>query len=129
MHTFAQKQKPIPKSKYSLSAKSGRPHFCQSREVSSILQLQRTIGNQAVQRLLNANAEELEASFATTASPSFTHDFSRIPLHTKESVEIQPKLLISTPGDIYEQEADRLLQYSIGRIIVLKELINGIKLN
>src|SRR5262249_53251738 len=42
-----------------------------------ILQLQRTIGNQAVQHLLRSGA-------------------------------IQPKLAISQPGDIYEQEADRV---------------------
>jgi hypothetical protein len=44
-----------------------------------IVQLQQTIGNQAVQRLLRSRA-------------------------------IQPKLAISQPGDIYEQEADRVAE-------------------
>jgi hypothetical protein len=50
--------------------------------VNSILHLQRTIGNQAVQRLLEASAANAHAA-------------------------IQPKLTIGTPGDKYEQEADR----------------------
>src|SRR4029077_14923992 len=43
-----------------------------------------------------------------TASGRFGHDFSQIPVHAKASVKIQPKLAVNTPGDIYEQEADRV---------------------
>jgi len=56
--------------------------------------------------LLHANAEELAVGSTTTASTRFKHDFSRIPLHAKARAEIQPNLTVSTPGDIYEQEAD-----------------------
>jgi hypothetical protein len=69
---------------------------------------QLTIGIQAVQRLLLANAEELEAGSATRASTCFAHDLSQIPLYPNTRTKIQPKLMGSTPGDIYEQEADRV---------------------
>ncbi len=49
-----------------------------------VLQLQRAIGNQAVQGLLG------------------------IPTHSPDSGAIQPKLAINEPGDEYEQEADRV---------------------
>jgi len=87
---------------------SGRAYFGQSREVNSILHLQRTIGNQAVQRMLQTNAEELEVGLASPASPRFAHDFSQIPLHPKSPVNVQAKLTVGSPGDIYKQEADRV---------------------
>lgn len=46
--------------------------------------------------------------FSHTAAPSFSHDFSRIPVSAKTPLTIQPKLTIGTPGDRYEQEADRI---------------------
>lgn len=70
--------------------------------------LQRTIGSQAGQPLLMANADELEESPPSTTSPNFAHDFSRIPVSAKAPLKIQPKLTINTPGDRYEQEADRV---------------------
>lgn len=54
---------------------------------SVIVHLQRTIGNQALQRLVHSNDG---------------FDFSKI--------AIQPKLKISQPGDRYEQEADRFAE-------------------
>ncbi len=40
--------------------------------------------------------------------PRFGHDFSRIPLHSGSMVNIQAKLAVNAPGDIFEQEADRI---------------------
>jgi len=40
--------------------------------------------------------------------PRFGHDFSQIPVHSIAPVSLQPKLTVSTPGDIYEREADRV---------------------
>lgn len=109
MRTFVHKKNPAQEAKSVSSARpAGRAFSGQSREVRSIVRLQRTIGNQAVQRLLQANAEVPEAGSATTASTSFTHDFSRIRLHAKAHAEIQPRLTISNLRDIYEQEADRV---------------------
>jgi hypothetical protein len=38
------------------------------------------------------------------------YDFSRIPVHSYTPEGIQPKLMVNTPGDIYEQEADRVFE-------------------
>jgi hypothetical protein len=47
---------------------------------------------------------------ATSAfmEPHFAHDFSQVPIHSKSRASIQAKLKVNTPGDIYEQEADRI---------------------
>ena len=55
------------------------------------LHLQHTVGNQAAQRLLQANADGFEAGFRAT---------------TSDRISYQPKLVVSSPGDIYEKEAD-----------------------
>ncbi|HEU4432795.1 MAG TPA: DUF4157 domain-containing protein [Pyrinomonadaceae bacterium] len=78
MHTFAQNPKGTREAASGKSTKPGQSLSRQSRNAYSILQLQRTIGNQAVQRLLKPDAEELEAG------------------------------AVSTPGDKHEQEADRV---------------------
>lgn len=68
MHSFAQKPKAAQQTMSAKSTISGRAHFGQSREVNSILHLQRTIGNQAVQRMLQTNAEELTHTLQCAAS-------------------------------------------------------------
>ena len=76
--------------------------------MNSIFHLQRTIGNQAVQRLLQGKAEELNGVLTGTASTHFGHDFSRIPVRATNASTLQTKLAINKPGDEYEQEADRV---------------------
>ena len=110
MRTFAQKPKATQQATSAKSTIPGRGHFGQSPEVRSILHLQRTIGNQAVQRMLQTDAEEPEAELTDTASPRFGHDFSRIPVHPPAAGAIQTKLAINKPGDGYEQEADRVAE-------------------
>src|SRR5919112_271937 len=79
-------------SKMSISAKSSH-HINNSMRNShdSIIHLQHTIGNQAVQRLLSTNVP---------------FNFAKI--------DIQPKLKVSQPGDVYEQEADRIADQVMG---------------
>lgn len=108
MRTFAQKPKKAKSIKSAKAIKPGWTLSRQSREVHSILHLRRTIGNQAVQRLLQGNAEELKGNSTTPGSTRFGHDFSRIPLHAEAHSKLQPKLSISNPGDLYEQEANRV---------------------
>lgn len=108
MHIFAQNQKSTMKAKSASSTRPVRAFTGQSREASSILPMQRRIGNQAVHRLLQTNVEELEVSATSTASPHFAHDFSRIPLHANARTRLQAKLTVNAQGDIYEQEADRI---------------------
>src|SRR5690242_18525093 len=54
--------------------------------------------------------EEPKPYLATTASTRFAHDFSRIPVHSNVRGNVQAKLTVNTPGDIYEQEADRIAE-------------------
>jgi len=108
MRTFAQKQKQPQKP---VSSSLARPHMAtlgpEHRE-HPILHLQRTIGNQTVHRMLQTNTEELEAGLTGMASPRFGHDFSQIPIHPKPLANVQAKLAVRAPGDIYEEEADRV---------------------
>jgi len=108
MRTFAQKPKVTQHTESAKSTKPGWTLFGQNRDVHSILNLQRTIGNHAVQRLLQSNTQEIEVSLGT--SPRFTHDFSRIQLHANSRVGIQPKLKVNAPGDKHEQEADQVVE-------------------
>jgi len=108
MRTFAQKPKATQQTTLSKSTTPGREHFGESHEVNSILHLQRTIGNQAVQRVLQTEAKELEARLAITASSYFTHDFSQMSVHAKSPASVQAKLMVSPEEEIYEEEADRV---------------------
>lgn len=110
MHTFAQKPKATQQTTPAKSAIPGRGHFGQSPEVRSISHLQRTIGNQAVQRMLQADAQAPEAGLTGSESPRFGHDFSRTPIHPPAAAGIQTTLAINKPGDSYEQEADRMAE-------------------
>jgi len=103
MRTFAPKPKGPQQANLAKSATIGRELFGQTRGVNSIFHLQRTFGNQAVQRLL---AKEFARS-ATTVSASLGYDLSRIRLHPPATKSILTKLAINRPGDSYEQEADR----------------------
>ncbi len=108
MRTFAHKQKPTQQTMSAKSSVPVRGHFGQSREVNSILHLQRTIGNQAVQRMLQTHTEGLNAGLTGTASPRFGHDFSRISINPRAAGALQKRFAINKPGDQYEQEADRI---------------------
>lgn len=110
MRTFAQKQKPTHKTKSASSTKPSWAFIGQSREVSSILHLQRTIGNHAVLRLLQANREKREDRSLISTSPCFAHELThRLQQGSLiESGAIQTKLVIGQPNDIYEQEAGRV---------------------
>lgn len=121
MYTFAQKQKPTQKGKSESSARHNRAHFGQSRELSFIPHQQRTIGNQAVLRLLQSKGEEREDSSLTGTSPRSTHDFSQIPVHTSVQRSMQPKLKVSAPRDKYEQEADQVA----ARVVQQRVIVGG----
>jgi outer membrane protein OmpA-like peptidoglycan-associated protein len=107
MRTFAQKPKATQQTRSAKSTIPAQGHFGQSPEVRSTLHLQRTIGNQAVQRMFQVDTEQPEVELTEPASPRFGHDYSRIPLHPPAGA-IQTKLAINSPGDEYEQEADRV---------------------
>ena len=79
-----------------------------SHTVHSLLQLQRTIGNHAVQQLLDASAEGVEVGPNHSATTRFAHDFRRVPVFSKTPVRLQAKLVVNAPGDTYEQEAEHV---------------------
>lgn len=108
MRTFAQKPKATQQTTSSKSMKPSRAFSGQSHGVDSILHLQRTIGNQAVLRLLQTAKENVDASSANSASTGFAHDFSQIPVQATALSNIHPKLKVNAPRDRYEQEADRI---------------------
>ncbi len=102
MRTFAQEPKATQQATLTKPMALGPAHSGQSRRVNSILRLQRTIGNQAVQRLLEANTKNGKEHSTVTGILRSGPDFLQIPV---APVGIQPKLTVGTPGDIYEQEA------------------------
>src|ERR1700757_2906293 len=75
MRTFAPKPKAPQQTAPAQSAAIGQALFGQSREMNLIFHLQRTFGNQAVQRLLEANSGEFARS-ATTAATAQAGDTS-----------------------------------------------------
>jgi hypothetical protein len=76
VRTFAQKSNATQQNTSAKSTMPGRVHFGHSHEVNSILHLQRTIGNHAVQQLLQAKPNGLEAVSDASASSQFDRDFS-----------------------------------------------------
>src|SRR5262245_6192640 len=72
--------------------------------------LQPTFARQAIRQMLQAHAEVTEERDVglTAEAPPFGHDFSRIAVYPPMAGVLQTKLAINTPGDRYEQEADRI---------------------
>jgi hypothetical protein len=91
MRTFADKTKATRHTKPTKSTVPGRVYSDQSREVNSILRLQRTIGNQAVERLLQVHAQEVEDESSARALPRFAHAFSSIPIQAHVPPTIQQR--------------------------------------
>lgn len=86
-----------------------------SHQQHPILNLQRTIGNQAVLRLLQAGAQPGDAvstsdAGAVASHTGFTDNFASIPVFHTPVRGIQRKLTVNAPGDAYEQEADRVAE-------------------
>lgn len=109
MRTFAQKPITIQQTSSARSTIRGPVHFGQSHEVKSDPSLAAHDWESSRAAVsLQAKRDGLEALSDATASGRFGHDFSRIPVHAKASVKIQSKLAVSTPEDIYEEEADRV---------------------
>lgn len=106
MRTFAEK----PKATSANASSVSRAQIGQDHDPTSILHLQRMIGNQPVNRLLQSNTEERNAVLTGATGPHFEHDFSRIPIFSPTPVRVQPKLTVGTPGDIYEEEADHFAE-------------------
>lgn len=104
MRTLAQKPTVIPEVKSPESTNRSR---ALSERSHGAHHLQPAVGNQAAWRLRRAETDEPEAN-PVPSVPRFSYDFSQIPLHPKAHASIQPKVAISAPGDVHEEEADRV---------------------
>lgn len=102
MRTFSQKQNTTRAGKSENSAMPGRVISGQSSKVQSILHLQRTVGNEAVLRLLQSEPEVTGADF--TATTSGRHDFTHIPVNAQEPVRTPPKAGANTSAEILQQK-------------------------
>jgi len=92
MRAFSQKQtQPQQRASFNKTG-SGAVASAESDQVHPILSLQRRIGNQAVQRMLQTHAKKREVGSIRAAVSRFTHDFSRIPVHAPVKGAIQTKL-------------------------------------
>ena len=94
MKSFAQQQNHLEEQKSSSLAR-WKPTIRRANDLANpLLDLQHTIGNRAVLRLLQAHGENFESALPSACSPA--------------AEAIQTKLVINQPGDIYEEEADRI---------------------
>src|SRR6478672_9140162 len=91
MRTFAQQPKATPQSNSAKTPRPDRAHFGQRRDANSCL--------------LSDNPGVSAGPAAPTRAG---HDFGQIPVRVKSPANMQAKLMVNTPGDIYEQEADRV---------------------
>jgi hypothetical protein len=89
MRTFAEKSQGTQQARASKSTATAQSHLGQSIGVNSILHLQRTIGNQAVQRMLDANTEAKKTGSTTTDIPPVGHDLGRNSIHPPIAVLLQ----------------------------------------
>lgn len=113
MRTFAQKQHQPQKQ---VSSSLGRSNTAPTRpnlHSHPLLHLQRTIGNQAVLRLLQAKAEEPEVRLTAAASSLLGHDFSRIPVFSNRQSSAQTRPSVNILKDTHDQEAARIAEQVI----------------
>jgi hypothetical protein len=104
MRTFASRPKSPREAASAKSALDGQARFARDR------QTRRTLSDQAALQAPEAVARNVAGDAPLRiARPGF--GFRRIPVHAPEApVRLQTKLALSTPGDIYEQEADRVAE-------------------
>lgn len=110
MGTFIKKQKSKQQSKPAYTSNHQLPFSTQNPAVHSILQLQRTIGNQALLRMFKAEECTPDPLPCNASESSVEHDCSRIPINHQAGEKIQTNLMMSTPGDQYEEEADTVAE-------------------
>src|SRR6266699_1866744 len=94
--------KPAQKGQSQTPSSSLRQTSLNHVAVHPLLELQRTIGNQAVLNLLRSQNTHIDASTQAFKEPRFGLDFSRIPIHSTQTAMPQMKLKVSQPGDAYE---------------------------
>lgn len=110
MRTFAQKPKTTQPTASTESLTLSRTGIRRSHDPNSIHNLQRTIGNQAVQQMLEAEKENVKGHYSgPTGITRLGHDFSRIPIHPPSTgAIIQSRVEPSSSEDKYETRLTEL---------------------
>jgi hypothetical protein len=72
---------------------------------------QKSNSTHLIRKVTPAQKQDPVNNVSAIARTGFVHDFSRIPVHAKTPMMIQPELRIGTPENIHEQEADRVAQH------------------
>src|SRR4051794_33759460 len=101
------RQKNEPQRSVPAGPSLSKPTASGPQPASLVPPAQRAIGIQVGREVAPTRAVEPEAGATGVATPRRGHDFSRFPVHDPAEGAMQPKLAINTPGDGYEQEADR----------------------
>jgi hypothetical protein len=89
MYTFAQKRKATQLSASARSTLPDRPYSGRNRAANATLHGQRTLENQAAQRILETDTRDVKSGAAERAR--FGHDISRIPIHSPRQGPAQPE--------------------------------------
>ena len=108
MRTYAEKQNhPQHQLPFNLSgAITGRSEL--NLDPNPLLHLQRTIGNRAVQWLLQAKPDDVEAAHNSVKKNILTYDFKILSPKLRSTESTRAKPTLSSPKDGCEQEADRI---------------------
>lgn len=114
MHTLSYIPKATKPIRLIKAKKDSGVHFKQLQGVRLIHSLQRTIGNQAVQRFFMKNGGDVKGDSTTIKIAHLSNDLSRIPSKADAiTINLYQDLNVNSHGDIYEQEADRNAEKAI----------------
>lgn len=117
MRLSTHKQKPSPNSKLARPVKTAKPNRAllgQSREVFSVLHSKGVIENSS-HRKINTQSQERDTRSIGTAFSHLSHAAKLSPQNSPAAdTLLQTKLIVSEPGDQFEQEADRMANQVIG---------------
>lgn len=108
MRTFALKDNQVPKSRVPSPSSSRVSPAGQSRSKRPIFSLQRFVGHEGVRQLPSHQTVKAQEGSTAISPLSARPDPARIQAHPDACSHLQAKLKVNTPGDRYEQEADRI---------------------
>src|SRR5215207_8980835 len=114
MHAVARKQKEPSQRATPDSAKSSPARSQPLHQRSRVLDLQRTVGNQAVLRLLQQTKDAVGSAPGTFERAGPGPDVGTVLVDNALPLKIQPNLAMSTPGDADEREAERIADSVMG---------------
>jgi hypothetical protein len=107
MHLVTENQKQ-PQQGTSLDTAKASVGPVAGSQLHPLLHLQSRLGNQGMLRLLRATANGGEAGSGNESTARVTRGIGPIAVQAKLPKRLQPKRTVSAPGDIHEQEAERL---------------------